>query len=282
MKLARVRHDHATWLARIENDTAVLLEPESSGPRADVMVDAIATSASFDRTGTTVALADVTLLAPVRHPGKIIAIGLNYSEHADESGAELPSAPLVFSKPSTAIVGPNEPVRWRGTDCSQPDYEAEMAVVVGRTATGVVDDPLAHVFGYTCCNDVSARDAQFADGQWTRGKSFDTFCPLGPWIVTPDQFGDPQDHAIGIDVTDPAGARDRLQDSHTRHMIFSVADIITYVARFITLEPGDVIATGTPDGVGFARTPPRYLAHGDSMSVWVEGIGELVNPCVVD
>lgn len=282
MKLARVRHEQTSWLARIEDDSVVLLDHEADGPRADVMVDAIATSASFDGTGATVPLADVTLLAPVHRPGKIIAIGLNYSEHAEESGADLPSAPLVFSKPSTSIVGPNDPVRWRGVDCSQPDYEAEMAVVIGRAASGIVDNPLAHVFGYTCCNDVSARDAQFADGQWTRGKSFDTFCPLGPWIVTADEFGDPQNHAIGIDVTAPDGAAERLQDSHTKHMIFGVADIISYVARFITLEPGDVIATGTPDGVGFARTPPRYLAHGDSMSVWVDGIGELVNPCVVD
>jgi 2-keto-4-pentenoate hydratase/2-oxohepta-3-ene-1,7-dioic acid hydratase in catechol pathway len=281
VRLARVRHDQTIWLARIENETAILLDQEASGPRADVMVDAIATSASLDRAGTNMPLADVTLLAPVKCPGKIIAIGLNYSEHADESGAELPSAPLLFSKPSTSIVGPNEPVRWRAADCSQPDFEAEMAVIIGRTATGVVDDPLSHVFGYTCCNDVSARDAQVSDGQWTRGKSFDTFCPLGPWIVTPDEFGDPQNHAIGIDVTDSSGTCDRLQDSHSRHMIFGVAEIISYVARFITLEPGDVIATGTPDGVGFARTPPRYLADGDTMSVWVDGIGELVNPCLV-
>ncbi|MEM9891309.1 MAG: fumarylacetoacetate hydrolase family protein [Actinomycetota bacterium] len=285
MKLARVRHEGLVHLARIEGkaeekQTAVLLATEEPGPRADVMVDTIASDGRVGGAGAEVPLSEVDLLAPVTQPGKIIAIGLNYADHADESAMDLPGAPLLFSKPSSAIVGPGEPVRWTADDCTQPDYEAEMAVVIGRTARGEIDDPLGHVFGYTCCNDFSARDAQFADGQWVRGKSFDTFCPLGPWIVTPDEFGDPQTHAIGIDVVDSSGNRERLQDGHTRHMIFGVAELIRYVARYITLEPGDVIATGTPDGVGFARRPPRYMRDGDVMTVWVEGVGELVNPCV--
>jgi 2-keto-4-pentenoate hydratase/2-oxohepta-3-ene-1,7-dioic acid hydratase in catechol pathway len=246
------------------------------------MIDAIATQAQLDGVGIRVPMDGVELLAPVQRPGKIVAIGLNYADHADESAMELPRAPLIFSKPSSAIVGPGEPVRWSRADCQEADYEAELAVIIGSTATGVVNNPLEHVFGYTCCNDFSARDAQFGDGQWVRGKSFDTFCPLGPWIVTPDEFGDPQDHTIGIDVADPDGVTARLQDGHTCHMIFGVAEIITYVARFITLEPGDVIATGTPDGVGFARKPPRYMDDGDVMTVWIDGIGQLTNPCVVD
>jgi 2-keto-4-pentenoate hydratase/2-oxohepta-3-ene-1,7-dioic acid hydratase in catechol pathway len=282
MKLARVRHGSAVHLARIEDGHAVLLEPEFDAPRADVMLNAIETRARLDGAGTRVSLDDVELLSPVRRPGKIIAIGLNYADHAGESAMELPKAPLIFSKPSSAIVGPGEAVRWAGADCQEADYEAELAVVIGATASGAITGPLEHIFGYTCCNDFSARDAQFGDGQWVRGKSFDTFCPLGPWIVTPDEFGDPHDHRIGIDVTDTDGATARLQDGHTSHMIFGVAEIITYVARFITLEPGDVIATGTPDGVGFARTPPRYMGNGDVMTVWIEGIGELTNPCVVD
>ena len=282
MKLGRVRHRAAVHLARIEDGHAVLLEPESDTPRADVMVDAIATRAELDGVGPRVSLDEVELLAPVRRPGKILAIGLNYADHVGESEMELPKAPLIFSKPSSAIVGPGEPVRWAGADCREADYEAELAVVIGSTATGVVDNPLEHIFGYTCCNDFSARDAQFGDGQWVRGKSFDTFCPLGPWIVSPDEFGDPQDHTIGIDVTDPAGATARLQDGNTSDMIFGVAEIITYIARFMTLEPGDVIATGTPNGVGFARKPPRYIGDGDVMTVWIDGIGELTNPCVVD
>ena len=282
MKLARVRHESAIHLARIEDGHAVLLKPESVTPRADVMVDAIAPGVRLDGVGTRVSMEAVELLAPVRRPGKIIAIGLNYADHASESAVELPKAPLIFSKPSSAIVGPGETVRWAAADCQEADYEAELAVIVGATATGVITDPLQHVFGYTCCNDFSARDAQFGDGQWVRGKSFDTFCPLGPWIVTPDEFGEPEGHAIGIDVTDTEGVTARLQDGNTSHMIFGVAEIITYVARFITLEPGDVIATGTPDGVGFARKPPRYMGDGDVMTVWIDGIGELTNPCVVD
>jgi len=282
MKLARVRSGSETHLARIEGDHAVLLGVESDAPRSDVMIDAIATHAAFTGDGERVSMEDIELLAPVRRPGKIVAIGLNYADHAGESDMELPKAPLIFSKPSSAIVGPGEPVRWRGTDCREPDYEAELAVIIATTAAGTVTDPLSHVFGYTCCNDFSARDAQFGDGQWVRGKSFDTFCPLGPWIVTADEFGDPQNHQIGIDVTDPRGTMSRLQDGNTRQMIFGVAEIITYVARFMTLEPGDVIATGTPDGVGFARTPPRFMTNGDVMTVWIDGIGELTNPCVVN
>ena len=282
MKLAQVRHEDQVHLARIEGDEAVLIAAESDHPRADVMIDSMMNGTDLDAEGVRVALAEVTLLAPVTRPGKIIAVGLNYSEHANESEMDLPSAPLLFSKPATAIVGPNEPVRWAAADCSQADYEAELAVVIGTTASGEVSDPLSHVFGYSCCNDFSARDAQFADGQWVRGKSFDTFFPIGPWIVTPDEFGDPQNHAIGIDVTDSAGDTLRLQDGNTEHMIFGIAEIIAYIARFITLEPGDVIATGTPDGVGFARTPPRYMGNGDVMTVWVDGIGELTNPCVVE
>lgn len=282
MKIARIRYEGHVHLARIEGDDAVLIAAESYLPRADVMIDSIIDSTDLGADGVHVRLSDSTLLSPVARPGKIIAVGLNYADHADESEMDLPSAPLLFSKAATAIVGPNEPVRWAAADCSQADYEAELAVVIGTAASGELDDPMSHVFGYSCCNDFSARDAQFADGQWVRGKSFDTFFPIGPWIVTPDEFGDPQDHAIGIDVTDPAGETRRLQDGDTKHMIFGIADIISYIARFITLEPGDVIATGTPNGVGFARTPPRYMGDGDVMTVWIEGIGELTNACVVD
>jgi 2-keto-4-pentenoate hydratase/2-oxohepta-3-ene-1,7-dioic acid hydratase in catechol pathway len=281
MRIARIRYEDHVHLARIEGDDVVLIAAESHLPRADVTIDSIINGTDLTADGVRVPLSEATLLAPVARPGKIIAVGLNYAEHADESDMDLPSAPLLFSKPATAIVGPDEPVRWAAADSSQADYEAELAVVIGTAASGELEDPLKHIFGYSCCNDFSARDAQFADGQWVRGKSFDTFFPIGPWIVTPDEFGDPQDHAIGIDVTDPSGETVRLQDSSTKHMIFEIADIVSYIARFITLEPGDVIATGTPDGVGFARTPPRYMDDGDVMTVWVEGIGELKNPCVV-
>lgn len=282
MKLARIHHENQVHLARIDANEVVLLSAESLYPRADVMIDSIIDPIDLTADGIRIPLARVKLLAPVVRPGKIIAVGLNYADHADESEMDLPSAPLLFSKPATAIVGPDEPVRWSAADSSQADYEAELAVIIGSQASGELSDPMSHVFGYSCCNDFSARDAQFADGQWVRGKSFDTFFPLGPWIVTPSEFGDPQDHQIGIDITDPTGATVRLQDGNTKHMIFGIGDIIAYIARFITLEPGDVIATGTPDGVGFARKPPRYMGNGDVMTVWISGIGELTNPCIVD
>jgi 2-keto-4-pentenoate hydratase/2-oxohepta-3-ene-1,7-dioic acid hydratase in catechol pathway len=282
MRVARVRYKGRVHLARVNGDSVVLISAESVHPRADVMIDSIIDGTDLTAGGSRIPLAEVKLLAPVARPGKIIAVGLNYADHADESSMELPSTPLLFSKPATAIVGPGEPVRWSAADSSQADYEAELAVVIGTAASGQISDPMSHVFGYSCCNDFSARDAQFSDGQWVRGKSFDTFFPIGPWIVTPDEFGDPQDHAIGIDVADSAGGTVRLQNGNTRDMVFDIATIISYVARFMTLEPGDVIATGTPDGVGFSRTPPRYMGDGDVMTVWIDGIGELTNPCVVD
>jgi 2-keto-4-pentenoate hydratase/2-oxohepta-3-ene-1,7-dioic acid hydratase in catechol pathway len=162
------------------------------------------------------------------------------------------------------------------SDSHEVDYETELAVVIGRRAAGQVRDPMAHVLGYTVCNDVSARDAQFADGQWVRGKSFDTFCPLGPWIVTASELPNPQSLGIGCTVSG-----EKLQDGSTTEMIFPVAELVSYIARFMTLEAGDVIATGTPYGVGFARDPQRFLRDGDEVMCWVEGIGELTNPVVV-
>ena len=281
MRVGRVRYQGEVHLARDEGDQVVLMRSERDGAFADEMVEAIAAGDDLGGQGQTVAASDVEVLAPVRWPSKVLAIGLNYTSHAAEAQQELPKTPLVFSKATSSIVGPGEAISWPGENSSEVDYEAELAVVIGKRAQGEVSDPLSHVFGYTVCNDVSARDAQFADGQWVRGKSFDTFCPLGPWIVTADEFGDPQQHEIGTDITDPSGRTDRLQESSTERMIFGVADLIRYLARFITLEPGDVIATGTPEGVGFARKPPRFLTNGDSVSVWVDGIGSLVNPCTV-
>ena len=279
MRVGRVRHAGRVHLARFEEDTVFLVRPERPGAFADEMVAAIAAGDDLSTGGEPVPLGTAEVLAPLRWPSKVLAIGLNYRSHAEESRQTVPEVPLVFSKATSAIVGPGEAIAWDTAASSEVDYEAELAVVIGTRASGELDDPLGHVYGYTVCNDVSARDAQFSDGQWVRGKSFDTFCPLGPWIVTPDELGDPQRRAIGTDVTTPDGARARLQESSTAMMIFPVAELIRYVARFVTLEPGDVIATGTPEGVGFARTPARFLHHGDTVSVWVDGIGELVNRC---
>jgi 2,4-didehydro-3-deoxy-L-rhamnonate hydrolase len=220
-------------------------------------------------------LADTELLAPVPRPGKVVAIGRNYREHADEEGVEPPPAPLVFSKWPSSVVGHGADIRWDPGLTARVDYEAELAVVIGRTARAVSEqDALDHVLGYTCLNDVSARDIQFGDGQWVRGKSLDTFCPMGPVLVTQDEIGDPQDLAICCKVGDEV-----VQDSRTSRMYFSVAEIISYLSRSFTLEAGDVIATGTPGGVGVFRDPPRFLGDGDRVTVEIERIGALVNTC---
>ncbi|MGB7070754.1 MAG: fumarylacetoacetate hydrolase family protein [Pyrinomonadaceae bacterium] len=218
---------------------------------------------------------DVRVLAPVPRPGKIICIGLNYRDHAEESGMPIPTTPIIFSKFSTCVVGANAPVVIpRGS--TQTDYEAELAVVIGRKARNVSrEQALDCVFGYTNFNDVSARDFQFADGQWQRGKSCDTFAPMGEFIATVDEISDPRDLSIKFRLNGKT-----LQDSSTNQMIFGVAVIIEFLSGFVTLEPGDVIATGTPPGVGFARKPPVYLTDGDIAEVEIEGLGVLRNPIV--
>lgn len=220
-------------------------------------------------------LVDADLLAPVPRPGKIVAIGRNYREHAEEEGVVPPPAPLIFSKWPSSVVGHGAEIRWDPGLTGQVDYEAELAVVIGRSARRVpVADALDHVFGYTCLNDVSARDLQFGDGQWTRGKSLDTFCPIGPVLVTADEVGDPQDLAISCSVDGVL-----LQEASTSQMYFSVAEIVSHCSMAFTLEPGDIIATGTPSGVGVFRKPPRFLADGDRVSVAIERIGVLENVC---
>ncbi len=218
------------------------------------------------------------LLAPVPRPGKVVAIGRNYREHAAEEGVEPPSAPLIFAKWPSSVVGPGAEIRWDPAYATQVDYEAELAVVIGRAARHVgVDDALDHVLGYTCLNDVSARDLQFGDGQWVRGKSLDTFCPIGPVVVTRDEIANPQDLRICCTVGGEA-----LQEASTSQMYFGVAEIVSYCSRAFTLEPGDVIATGTPSGVGAFRKPPRFLRDGERVVVEIEGIGRLENTCRFD
>jgi 2-keto-4-pentenoate hydratase/2-oxohepta-3-ene-1,7-dioic acid hydratase in catechol pathway len=206
-------------------------------------------------------------------PGKIICVGLNYRDHAEETGAELPTAPLLFAKWPNTLIGPGEPIVLP-EEAREVDYEAELGVVIGRRARRVDEaQALDAVRGYICVNDVSARDLQFADGQWTRGKSPDSFCPVGPRLVPREEVDDPQALAIRCLVNGQV-----LQDSSTAQMVFSVAEIIAYVSRTITLEPGDLIATGTPAGVGVFRDPKILLKDGDEVTVEVEGLGSLTNP----
>jgi len=224
-----------------------------------------------------VPLADIRLLAPVPRPGKVICIGLNYKDHAAESKMALPTSPVTFSKYPTAVTHPASPV-YLPAATHQGDYEAELAVVIGRLAKHV---PRArayeYVLGYTNLNDVSARDLQFADKQWQRGKSCDSFAPMGPAIVTRDEVPDP--HALRIRLRLNG---ETMQDSSTAQLIFGIDQLIAFLTETVTLEPGDVIATGTPAGVGFARTPPVYLKPGDIMEVEVEGLGVLSNPVLAD
>lgn len=218
---------------------------------------------------------EVQLLSPVPRPGKVICIGLNYRDHAEESGMDIPDKPLVFSKFSTSVVGPGaEVVLPPGAE--ECDYEAELGVVIGRTATRVSPaEAPGHVLGYVNVNDVSARDFQFADGQWQRGKSPDSFCPIGEFVATKDELPDPHSLRIQLHLNGTT-----LQDSSTNQLIFDVPTLVSFLSQFTTLEPGDVIATGTPPGVGFARKPPVYLKDGDEMVVEIEGLGSLRNPVV--
>ncbi len=220
-------------------------------------------------------LSEADLLPPVPRPGKVVAIGRNYREHAEEEGVAPPDAPLVFAKWPSSVVAHGAEIRWDPALTDQVDYEAELAVIIGRPARRVSEaDALDHVFGYTCLNDVSARDLQFGDGQWVRGKSLDTFCPMGPVLVTADEIGDPQALAIRCTVGEEV-----LQDANTASMFFSVAEIISFCSQAFTLEPGDVVATGTPPGVGAFRTPPRFLRDGEVVGVEIERIGRLENVC---
>ncbi|NJN97283.1 MAG: fumarylacetoacetate hydrolase family protein [Anaerolineales bacterium] len=221
------------------------------------------------------ALAEVKLLAPIANPSKVVAIGLNYMDHCREQKVEPPKAPLIFTKFSTAIIGPGETIRWDPALTKQVDFEAELAVVMGRTARNVTEaEALDYVAGYTICHDVSARDLQFSDGQWVRGKSLDTFCPLGPYLVTADEIPDPQALAIRCTVNETV-----LQNSNTSEMIFRIPHLIAYITRAFSLLPGDVITTGTPDGVGVFRNPKIFLKDGDVVIIEIEGLGQLTNPC---
>jgi len=214
------------------------------------------------------------MTVPITRPGKIVCVGLNYKDHAEEQGADLPAAPLLFAKFTTSLIGPGDPIVIPSlvTKC---DYEAELGVVIGRTIRGVSkENALEAVAGYVVANDVSARDLQFSDGQWTRGKSPDTFCPVGPLVPASD-VSDP--HALGIRAILNG---DTVQDSTTANLIFGIDEIVSYITQTSTLEEGDLILTGTPAGVGVFRDPQRLLQPGDEITIEIDGVGSLTNPVV--
>jgi 2-keto-4-pentenoate hydratase/2-oxohepta-3-ene-1,7-dioic acid hydratase in catechol pathway len=250
MRIARVARSDGPAFVDVVEDHAVLLDGHPFG--------------QIRRTDKAAALSDVRLLAPVI-PTKILCVGKNYAAHAKEMGGDVPDEPLIFSKPATAVIGPGDQIVLPRLS-ELVHHEAELAVVIGRLTRNVaVEDALASVLGYTCANDVTARDLQASDGQWTRAKGFDTFCPLGPWIETA------ADPAEGLAVRCEVNGEVR-QEGSTADLIFDVAQLVAFCAAFATLLPGDVLLTGTPAGVG-------PLEAGDIVTVAVEGIGELTNTC---
>lgn len=223
--------------------------------------------------GAVAELGAVALMAPVPRPPKLICVGLNYRDHARESNMEIPKVPTIFNKFPNTVIGPGDPIVLP-QNSEKPDYEAEFAFVIGRGGRNI---PAArwrdHVFGYTIVNDVSARDYQMATTQWLMGKTFDTFAPMGPWIVTANEIADPHALDISLEI-----GGEVLQSSNTRELIFRIPELVEYVSGVVTLEPGDVFSTGTPAGVGAARKPPRWLKAGEEVTVRIQGIGELRNP----
>lgn len=257
VKLVRFEHADAVEVGIVEGDEIIAAGDDIFHPVASTR---------------RVPLAEVRLLPPIAAPRKIICLGLNYRDHALETGQPIPEIPITFTKYSTCLVG-------SGADIVIPpeagfvDYEAELAVVIGTGGRRIrEEDAYRHVLGYTCLNDVSARQHQSAEGQWGRAKSFDTFGPVGPWIVTTDEVPDPHDLRISCVLNG-----EFVQDSRTSEMIFNIPHLIAWLSATSTLEPGDIIATGTPPGVGQARKPPLWLVDGDIVTIAIEGIGELTN-----
>lgn len=220
-------------------------------------------------------LKDVRLAPVVSNPLKIIAIGLNYQDHVQESKGTIPELPVLFAKFQNTLIGHGDKIEWDPQITHEVDYEAELGVIIGRETFNCPEErAMDAVYGYTCANDVSARDLQFGDGQWVRGKSLNTFCPLGPWIVTADEISDPHNLAIKCILNEKV-----MQDSNTGQMIFQIPFLISFISRHITLSPGDVILTGTPSGVGRFRKPRALMQDGDEVTVEIEAIGKLTNRC---
>lgn len=266
MRYCTVETSAGPILARVEGD-----HMRAIGPVSDAW-PAVLAGENFDEPGTRGDVVEGRVLAPIR-PGKIIAIGLNYQDHIDETGITPPETPLIFAKFPSSVTGPTDDIVFDPALTERVDWEVELGVIIRDTCRAVPpEEALDHVFGYTVANDVSARDVQFGDGQWTRGKSFDTFCPIGPVVVTADEFGDPQDARLWTVVNGRV-----VQDSTTSLMLFSVADLVSFCSRQITLEGGDLILTGTPWGCGEFRTPRASLQPGDTVECGVDRIGILVN-----
>jgi len=271
VKIARYAHSAGDGWGFIEDGTIMPARERA------VMLAALAdrTRMEADRAGagSPMALEEVQLLAPIPDPPQFIGVGLNYRAHAAEAGMDIPTSPITFPFYRTAIIGSGDSIEIPAVS-DRIDWEAELAIVIGSGGKNIpLDSAIDHVAGYTIVNDVSARDIQAADGQWSRAKSFDTFKPMGPHITTTDELGDASDLDISLSVNDVT-----MQDSNTSDLIFSVAEIVNIISQATTLLPGAVISTGTPEGVGMSRNPPQFLQPGDLVTVEIKGIGKLINP----
>jgi 2-keto-4-pentenoate hydratase/2-oxohepta-3-ene-1,7-dioic acid hydratase in catechol pathway len=257
------------------DDTKTILDLTPSGFKdtLDVISRDFAATVAAEK----IPLQDVRLHAPLANPPRIFAIGLNYRDHAKESGMEIPTTPVVFFKLPTAIIGPGEPIVLP-KNSTQPDYEAEFAFVIGKGGYRIPASAWRdHVYGYTIVNDVSARDVQFASTQWSMSKCFPTFCPLGPAIVTADEIADP--HALDISLSIDGEV---LQHSNTRELVFKIPELVEYLSSITPLLPGDIVSTGTPPGVGLGRNPKRRIKPGETVTITIQGLGSLTNPVVAE
>ncbi|MFC4297292.1 MAG: fumarylacetoacetate hydrolase family protein [Castellaniella sp.] len=284
MKLVTFDHAGKTQPGVLKGDSIVSLAPAGlpTGRHGDLLeilhggkqaMDAVRAAASAPD-AVTIPLDAVRLRAPVLQPGKIIGIGLNYIDHCREANLQVPEVPVLFAKFPSSVVGPDDDIVFSRKICSEVDYEVELGVVIGTKAHKIGEaEALDHVAGYSIAHDVSARDLQFREAkQWDHGKSIDTFCPWGPYLATPEDIPDPQNLDLRLFLNGQ-----ELQTSNTKNMIFSVARLVSFISQSITLEPGDLIVTGTPFGVGFSRNPPIYLKDGDECVLEISGLGRLRN-----
>lgn len=283
MRLATFEHHGHTHAGLVSNETIVSLKTAGFADVLSVIQGGAAAMAAIKSfTGhapgsATFPLSSVKLRAPLPRPPKILCMGLNYRDHAAEAKLDIPKYPVLFAKYSNTVIGAGENIVLPKVS-TKPDYEGEFGFVIGKGGRHIeAANWREHIFGYMNCNDVSARDYQMSVSQWTMGKNFDTFAPMGPWIVTADEIEDP--HNLDISLTLNG---ERMQSSNTRELIFKIPETVAFLSSVMTLEPGDIVLTGTPAGVGFGRKPPRWLMPGDEVVVRVEGLGELRNICVAE
>jgi 2-keto-4-pentenoate hydratase/2-oxohepta-3-ene-1,7-dioic acid hydratase in catechol pathway len=269
MKIAQFYDKDSIRLGIINADSLIPIDFQGE------MIDFIKKGQGCRPSGKAVGLDRIKLAPSVSNPSKIVAIGLNYIDHIRESKGEIPESPLIFAKFPNSLIGHNDFIAWDEKLAKKVDFEAELAVIIGKTIHNCPKtEVMKAIFGYTCANDVSARDLQFGDGQWVRGKSLDTFCPLGPWIVTSDDIPDPHSLKIRCWLNGQI-----MQNSNTSMMVFKLPELISFISKNFTLIPGDVVITGTPHGVGAFREPSIYMKDGDEVVVEIEKVGRIVNIC---